>query len=144
MRNLKRLHSAGIPCPEPHLLKSHVLVMEFLGNSGGCPYVVIDNSHNDIAFLDLPYRTSLFFSESFSLNNRLVRSQIEGCKMNDIKEQGFNPFEYTYKQTHKAVELQEMYKDLADSSEDEQADVAVAGTHIYIHTYMHACIHTYI
>ena len=65
-------------------------------------------------------------------------------KMNDIKEQGFNPFEYTYKQTHKAVELQEMYKDLADSSEDEQADVAVAGTHIYIHTYIHACMHTYI
>ena len=31
MRNLKRLHAAGIPCPEPHLLKSHVLIMEFLG-----------------------------------------------------------------------------------------------------------------
>ena len=34
MRNLKRLHMAGIPCPEPHLLKSHVLIMEFLGNDG--------------------------------------------------------------------------------------------------------------
>ena len=34
MRNLKRLHTAGIPSPEPHVLKSHVLVMEFLGNNG--------------------------------------------------------------------------------------------------------------
>jgi len=36
MRNLKRLTSAGIPCPEPHLLKSHVLVMDFLGKDGWC------------------------------------------------------------------------------------------------------------
>ena len=31
MRNLKRLVAAGIPCPTPWLLKSHVLVMDFLG-----------------------------------------------------------------------------------------------------------------
>jgi len=36
LRNYRRLHSAAIPCPEPILLKSHVLVMEFLG-SGGWP-----------------------------------------------------------------------------------------------------------
>ena len=36
MRNLKRLHTAGIPCPQPYLLKSHVLVMDFLGNDGWC------------------------------------------------------------------------------------------------------------
>ncbi|KAI5309910.1 protein kinase rio1 [Ascosphaera atra] len=35
MRNLKRLHSAGIPTPEPLALKDHVLVMDFLGNSKG-------------------------------------------------------------------------------------------------------------
>ncbi|KAI5307266.1 protein kinase rio1 [Ascosphaera pollenicola] len=35
MRNLKRLYSAGIPCPEPISLRLHVLVMEFLGNSKG-------------------------------------------------------------------------------------------------------------
>ena len=49
-------------------------------------------------------------------------------KMNEIKEQGYNPFEYTYTQSHKAAELQELYKNLADSTEDESADVAVAGT----------------
>ncbi|KAK4638734.1 Serine/threonine-protein kinase rio1 [Podospora bellae-mahoneyi] len=37
-RNLKRLHAAGIPCPEPLELKSHVLVMEFLGNKRGYAY----------------------------------------------------------------------------------------------------------
>ena len=36
-RNLRRLHSAGIPCPEPVYLKAHVLVMAFLGNSKGWP-----------------------------------------------------------------------------------------------------------
>lgn len=34
MRNYRRIHQAGIPTPQPILLKSHVLVMEFLGNEG--------------------------------------------------------------------------------------------------------------
>jgi RIO kinase 1 len=34
MRNYRRLHTAGIPCPVPIVLKSHVLIMEFLGVNG--------------------------------------------------------------------------------------------------------------
>eukprot|EP00887_Chlorella_sp_A99_P005225 scaffold1.g5225.t1 len=34
MRNLSRLHAAGINCPRPLLLRLHVLVMEFLGEGG--------------------------------------------------------------------------------------------------------------
>jgi RIO kinase 1 len=34
LRNYKRIHAAGIPCPTPILLKSHILVMEFLGRDG--------------------------------------------------------------------------------------------------------------
>lgn len=34
VRNLKRLRSAGILCPEPLLLKQHVVVMGFLGIDG--------------------------------------------------------------------------------------------------------------
>ncbi|GBG32006.1 Serine/threonine-protein kinase RIO1 [Hondaea fermentalgiana] len=34
LRNLKRLHTCGIPCPEPHMLRSHVLVMDFIGVDG--------------------------------------------------------------------------------------------------------------
>jgi RIO kinase 1 len=36
-RNLRRIHAAGIPCPEPIYLKAHVLVMSFLGNNKGWP-----------------------------------------------------------------------------------------------------------
>ncbi|OMH83703.1 Serine/threonine-protein kinase rio1 [Zancudomyces culisetae] len=38
MRNLKRIHQAGIPCPEALVLRQHVLVMEFLGDSDGWAY----------------------------------------------------------------------------------------------------------
>lgn len=34
MRNLTRLHSNGIPCPRPIMLRSHVLLMEFIGVEG--------------------------------------------------------------------------------------------------------------
>ncbi|KAL7626665.1 Serine/threonine-protein kinase rio1 [Parahypoxylon ruwenzoriense] len=37
-RNLRRIHSAAIPCPEPILLKINVLVMGFLGDSKGYAY----------------------------------------------------------------------------------------------------------
>lgn len=36
-RNLRRLFTAGIPCPEPVYLKAHVMVMGFLGNGKGWP-----------------------------------------------------------------------------------------------------------
>ena len=37
MRNLTRLWNAGIACPKPILLRSHVLLMEFLGTEDGWP-----------------------------------------------------------------------------------------------------------
>ncbi|KAI6092524.1 Serine/threonine-protein kinase Rio1 [Hypoxylon rubiginosum] len=37
-RNLRRIHSAAIPCPEPIQLKLHVLVMGFLGDRKGYAY----------------------------------------------------------------------------------------------------------
>ncbi|KAI9024737.1 RIO1 family-domain-containing protein [Hyaloraphidium curvatum] len=37
MRNLKRIHQAGIPSPETFALKSHVLVMSFVGDDRGWP-----------------------------------------------------------------------------------------------------------
>lgn len=35
MRNLRRIHASGIPCPEPIHLRLHVLVMGFLGDKKG-------------------------------------------------------------------------------------------------------------
>lgn len=37
MRNMKRIHAAGIPCPEPVYLRLHVFAMAFLGDSKGNP-----------------------------------------------------------------------------------------------------------
>ena len=37
MRNLKRIHASGIPCPEPVHLRLHVLVMGFIGDKRGIP-----------------------------------------------------------------------------------------------------------
>lgn len=34
MRNLTRLHTNGVSCPRPVLLRNHVLVMEFIGKDG--------------------------------------------------------------------------------------------------------------
>lgn len=34
MRNYRRIHQAGIPCPRPILLKTNILIMEFLGSDG--------------------------------------------------------------------------------------------------------------
>lgn len=34
MRNLSRMHSNGVPVPEPILLRSHVLLMKFIGKNG--------------------------------------------------------------------------------------------------------------
>ncbi|CRK42199.1 hypothetical protein BN1723_016022, partial [Verticillium longisporum] len=34
-RNMRRIHAAGIPCPEPISLKLHVLAMTFLGDKRG-------------------------------------------------------------------------------------------------------------
>ncbi|CAO3615187.1 unnamed protein product [Cunninghamella echinulata] len=38
MRNLRRIHQAGIPSPEALVLRMHVLVMEFLGDKNGWAY----------------------------------------------------------------------------------------------------------
>lgn len=48
MRNLKRIHSAGIPSPEPIYLRLHVLGMEFIGDSKGIPAPRL----KDVEFVD--------------------------------------------------------------------------------------------
>lgn len=35
MRNLRRLHTAGIRCPEPIEVRENVLVMGFIGDADG-------------------------------------------------------------------------------------------------------------
>lgn len=60
MRNLRRIHSAGIPCPEPIHLRLHVLVMGFLGSSKGLPAPRLKDVEFDNAEPESRWR-SLYF-----------------------------------------------------------------------------------
>ncbi|KAF3000358.1 protein kinase rio1 [Neopestalotiopsis sp. 37M] len=46
-RNLRRIHAAGISCPEPIQLKLHVLVMGFLGDRRGYAYPRLHDTRID-------------------------------------------------------------------------------------------------
>ena len=61
MRNLKRIHAAGIPSPEPLYLRLHVLAMSFLGDSKG----IASPRLKDVEFVDgdpLPRWRALYIS----------------------------------------------------------------------------------
>src|SRR6202000_753657 len=47
MRNLKRIHQAGIPSPEPLVLRMHVFVMGFLGDKNGWAYPRLKDAQID-------------------------------------------------------------------------------------------------
>jgi RIO kinase 1 len=51
MRNLKRLANVGISSPLPYLLKSHVLIMQFLGENGWCASRLKDATLSNDEFL---------------------------------------------------------------------------------------------
>jgi RIO kinase 1 len=64
MRNLRRLHAAGIPCPEPYYLRLHVLVMAFLGDKKGYPAPRLkDVSFDDLAGNDAESRWNQLYRE---------------------------------------------------------------------------------
>ena len=48
-------------------------------------------------------------------------------KIQTMKDAGINPFAYTYDQTHKAIDLQRVYADLSNGSEDANTRVSIAG-----------------
>ena len=45
MRNLTRLYNENIPCPQPVLLRSHVLLMEFIGQEVILSAICLQNSN---------------------------------------------------------------------------------------------------
>ena len=65
--------------------------------------------------------------------------QVRLDKVQTMRENNINPFAYTFQQTHKAMALQEMYKDLANGEEKSDAIVSVAGRImvIFINTLAH-------
>ncbi|KAI1728382.1 RIO1 family domain-containing protein [Ditylenchus destructor] len=70
MRNLQRMHLAGIHVPKPTLLKSHVLVMEFIGCDGwSAP--LLKNAELDAELADTLYCDCV----------RMMRNLYRKCKL---------------------------------------------------------------
>ncbi|XP_013789100.1 serine/threonine-protein kinase RIO1-like [Limulus polyphemus] len=67
MRNLSRIYSAGLPCPEPVMLRGHVLVMDFIGSNGWpAPLlkdVELSNSKARELYLDCVLMMRKFFKD---------------------------------------------------------------------------------
>ncbi|KAJ5280738.1 hypothetical protein N7478_006110 [Penicillium angulare] len=57
MRNLRRIYSAGIPCPEPIYLRLHVLVMGFIGSSKGVAAPRLKDVDFDLTDPELRWRS---------------------------------------------------------------------------------------
>lgn len=76
-RNLKRLHSHGIPCPEPIELRSHVLVMEYLtkGNAQPSPKLK-DHPFKDVDEIVFYYQQMLIYMRKMYQRCRLVHADL--------------------------------------------------------------------
>jgi len=70
MRNLTRMHNAGIPCPKPILLRSHVLLMEFIGTEGWPAPRLQDVDISEIKARELYWDLSL-----------IIRKMYHQCKL---------------------------------------------------------------
>jgi len=70
MRNLRRIHKAGLPCPEPIFQKSHVLVMGFIGQNGWPAPKLKDASINESQARELYHQCVL-----------LMRTLYHECKL---------------------------------------------------------------
>lgn len=77
MRNLKRLHNAGIPCPEPIYLRSHVLLMEFLGDKRGYPAPRL----RDHEFSGTPDERAEKWQDTYLTCLTYMRSMYHTCKL---------------------------------------------------------------
>ncbi|KAJ5720707.1 uncharacterized protein N7483_008641 [Penicillium malachiteum] len=75
MRNLRRIYSAGIPCPEPIYLRLHVLAMGFIGSSKGVAAPRLKDVEFDIPEPDLRWRS--LYMELLSL----MRVMYQVCRL---------------------------------------------------------------
>lgn len=76
-RNLKRLHSNGIPCPEPIELRSHVLVMEYLTKDNAQPSPKLkDHPFKDVDEIVFYYQQMLIYMRRMYQRCRLVHADL--------------------------------------------------------------------
>lgn len=76
-RNLKRLYTNGIPCPEPVELRSHVLCMEYLTKGEGQPSPKLrDHPFKDVDEIVHYYHQMLFYMRRMYQVCRLVHADL--------------------------------------------------------------------
>lgn len=74
-RNLRRLHQAGIPCPEPLALKMHVMVMDFLGDRKGYAFPRLRDAVIDGEDVDAQWQA--LYAQLLGLMRRMYQT----CKL---------------------------------------------------------------
>ena len=77
MRNLRRLFSAGIPCPEPIYLRLHVLLMSFIGDKKGYPAPRLKDVEFDLDDAEMQKRWKDLYLQCLSY----VRRMYHVCKL---------------------------------------------------------------
>ena len=80
MRNLSRLYNNGIPCPQPLLLKGHVLVMSFLGVDGWPSPKLKDTRLSESKACELYYECVLHLRNMYQ-KCRLVHADLSEYNM---------------------------------------------------------------
>ncbi|KAF2138920.1 uncharacterized protein K452DRAFT_328327 [Aplosporella prunicola CBS 121167] len=81
MRNLKRLHAAGIPCPEPLHLQQHVLVMGFLGDRKGWPAPRLRDVAPDLGCGDDAAAAELAWRDLYFTLLAYMRTMYQVCRL---------------------------------------------------------------
>lgn len=76
-RNLRRIYTSGIPCPEPVELRSHVLVMEYLTKGNGQPSPKLrDHPFKDIDEIVHYYNQMLIYMRRMFQECKLVHADL--------------------------------------------------------------------
>lgn len=76
MRNLHRIHQAGIPCPKPHILKGHILVMDMIGRDGlPAPLLKNANIQDRAQYCSIYYKLVVYMRRLFQ-DCRLVHADL--------------------------------------------------------------------
>ncbi|KAH7723464.1 RIO-1 kinase [Aphelenchoides avenae] len=85
MRNLQRMLQSGLPVPKPILLKSHVLVMEFIGEEGW-PAPLLKNAEISEELADRLYVECVWAMRNLYRKCRLVHADLSEYNMLVHKE----------------------------------------------------------
>ncbi|KAI6225968.1 Serine/threonine-protein kinase RIO1 [Aphelenchoides besseyi] len=80
MRNLQRMHQAGLNVPKAHLLKSHVLVMDFVGENGW-PAPLLKNAEFDHVAAEVLYVDCVWMMRRLYRECRLVHADLSEYNM---------------------------------------------------------------